>query len=237
MPGEDAMAGMVGRRTRGMRDKHDRILVAATVLFHERGFDGVTTQEISDRADVAAGTLFRYASSKSELFLMVYNEQLRAAIAAGERTAARESDAIRAVCALVEPIITASTDRGSAVVYQRELLFGPPDERYRAEGLALVARLEDAVASRLVATVSGPESATPSIERAAMRAARSVFAVLNLLLVQPYTRAHPGCDVREELREQTAQIVRGLLVSVAALDGQQANGSTDTHGRIPTDER
>jgi AcrR family transcriptional regulator len=59
-------------------DKHKRIFAAATVLFDEHGFEAVTTQQISDRADVAAGTLFRYASTRGELLLMVYNAQFRA---------------------------------------------------------------------------------------------------------------------------------------------------------------
>lgn len=221
MPSANAGLDRGGRRTRSMRDKHERILAAATVLFRELGYAGVTTQQISDRADVAAGTLFRYASSKSELFLMVYNEQLRMAIAEGARAAEREAEVTRAVCALVEPIMAMATDPGSAVVYQRELLFGSPAERYRSEGLALVAGLEDAVAKRLVAAASSrPDDASPALRQAAMRAARSVFAVANLLLVQPYTSAHPGSNVLEEFREQTAQIVRGLLVSVGASAAQ-----------------
>ena len=236
MPNADEVLGLRrgGRRTRSMRDKHERILAAATVLFRELGYAGVTTQQISDRADVAAGTLFRYASSKSELFLMVYNEQLRSAIAEGARAAEREAEVTRAVCALVEPIMAVATDPGSAVVYQRELLFGSPAERYRSEGLALVAGLEDAVAKRLVAAISSPDDATPVLRQAAMRAARSVFAVANLLLVQPYTSAHPGSDVLTELREQTAQIVRGLLVSVVASDAQPALGSTSSTGSTRT---
>ena len=59
------------RRDRNMRDKRDRIFRAAAELFAERGFAAVTTQEVSDRADVAAGTLFRYAATKSELLLMI----------------------------------------------------------------------------------------------------------------------------------------------------------------------
>ncbi|MGV8967965.1 MAG: TetR/AcrR family transcriptional regulator [Cellulomonas sp.] len=234
MPGAEAEVGLGGRRTRSKRDKHERILTAATVLFRELGYAGVTTQQISDRADVAAGTLFRYASSKSELFLMVYNEQLRTALAEGARVAERETEVTRAVCALVEPIMAMATDPGGAVVYQRELLFGSPAERYRSEGLALVAGLEDAVARRLVAAVSSPEDATPELRQAAMRAARSIFAVANLLLVQPYTSAHPGSDVLEEFREQAAQIVRGLLASPGASAGQPEGGPTRTNGSAQT---
>ena len=58
----------------------------------------------------------------------------------------------------------------------------------------------------------------PAAEQAAARAARSVFAVLNLLLVQPLTGAHPDADTTEELREQVAQVVRGFLASPAAGD-------------------
>lgn len=77
-------ATAASRRDRNMRDKRDRIFRAASELFAERGFAAVATQEISDRADVAAGTLFRYAASKSELLLMVYNEEFRAALEDGE---------------------------------------------------------------------------------------------------------------------------------------------------------
>ncbi len=221
----EAVAGRVGRRARSMRDKRERILAAATELFHERGFDGVTTQEIADRADVAAGTLFRYAASKSELFLMVYNEELRAAIAEGAAAAERETDVTLAVCALVEPVVAGAQRSTSAFTYQRELIFGSPDEEFRSEGLALVAGLEDSVARRLLAAVAG-RAAGRAVEQAAMRAARSTFAVLNLLLVQPRTHAHSGSDLVTELRGQIQQIVRGFLVSVDDPD-RSADGSGD----------
>lgn len=46
--------------------------------------------------------------------------------------------------------------------------------------------------------------------REAARAARSVFAVLNLLLVEPLNDLHTGDDPSAELRAQVAQIVRGF---------------------------
>jgi AcrR family transcriptional regulator len=201
-----------GRRERNAREKHSRIFTAAAALFDERGFDGATTQEIAERADVGAGTLFRYAATKGELFLMVFNEQLRQAIDEGARCAEAETDVTRAVLALVVPVLTRAHDTEQSAVYQRELLFGSPGERYRSEGIALVDRLEALVAARLVAAV---EDGTADDERAraAARAARSVFAVLNLLLVQPLTGAHPGADTAEELAGQVTQIVRGFLAA------------------------
>jgi hypothetical protein len=129
---------------------------------------------------------------------MVHNEELRAAILIGAEAAARETDPEKAVLALVEPVLARARDSRSAAVYQRELLFGRPTERYRAEGLALVGELEQRIADRLG---GGTE---------ADRAARTVFASLNLLLVQPWTGVHPGADPIEELRAQVAQVVRGF---------------------------
>lgn len=199
-----------GRRERGKQDKRDRIFAAAQVLFAERGFEGVTTQQVSDRADVAAGTLFRYAATKAELFLMVYNEQLREAIAAGAAAAEHADGPVAAVCALVEPVLAGARDSRSAAVYQRELLFGPPDEQFRAEGLALVADLERRTADRLTAATA-PDARGPQTAQAAARAARTVFAILNLLLVQPQTGVHPEMDAVGELRAQVAQVVAGYL--------------------------
>jgi AcrR family transcriptional regulator len=199
-----------GRRVRNMREKRERIFAAAASLFAERGFEGVTTQQISDRADVAAGTLFRYASSKGELFLMVYNEELRRAVDAGARAAEDEPDTVAAVTALVGSVLVGAGDTASAAVYQRELLFGSPDEPYRAEGLALVAELEQRIAARLLAALPAGSRASAA-ERDAARAARTVFAVLNLLLVHPQATVHPATDPAEELRAQVALVVRGFL--------------------------
>lgn len=70
----------VGRRERAKEDKRERIMTAARELFAEHGISGVTTQQIADRADVAIGTLYRYASTKAELLIMVQNNKFAAAI-------------------------------------------------------------------------------------------------------------------------------------------------------------
>lgn len=204
-----------GRRARSMREKQDRIFEAASALFAESGFEAVTTQAISERADVAAGTLFRYAASKGELLLMVYNEQLRRAIASGRLSAERVDDLSAAILAMVAPILeTAQRHPGNAVVYQRELLFGTAGDRYRAEGLQLVADLESAIAQRLHAAVGDPDDGDQSpLAEAALRAARTVFAAVHLLVAQPATGAHGGADPRTELETQTAQVVAGFLAT------------------------
>lgn len=213
----DATPAPSGRRERHAREKRERILAAATALFDERGFDAVTTQGVAERADVAVGTLFRYAATKGELFLMVYNEQLARAIADGAAASAAHDDPAEAVFLMVRPVLLGTRAADTAAVYQRELLFGPPDGPYRGQGLSLVEDLQRRIAERLLAAV--PVSASPrdddDVRRAARRAARTVFAVLNLLLMQPLADERPGDDRAEELRAQVEQVVLGFLAAVA----------------------
>lgn len=198
---------VVPRRERDMRLKQERIFDAASVLFEERGFASVTTQEISERADVAAGTLFRYASSKSELLLMVYNEALREAIAEGLRRARDEPAAPDAVFAMVAPVVeNAARWPENTAVYQRELLFGSADEQFRSAGLSIIGDLERSLAARLTADAPGPDA------DAARLAASAIFAVVHLTIARMSTGAHSGHDAMADLRRQVALIVAGTEV-------------------------
>jgi len=57
------------------QDKRAAILDAALAVFSERGVDGVAVPEISARARVATGTIYRYFSSKEALVNELYREQ------------------------------------------------------------------------------------------------------------------------------------------------------------------
>jgi len=65
-----------GRRERNREEKLRRVRDAAEALFHERGFEGATMREIAERADVATGTLFLYATDKRDLLFLVYGERI-----------------------------------------------------------------------------------------------------------------------------------------------------------------
>jgi len=66
----------VGRRERNKQEKLNRILVAARALFRAKGFEGTTTQEIAEAADIGSGTLFLYAKSKEDLLVMVFKDEM-----------------------------------------------------------------------------------------------------------------------------------------------------------------
>ncbi|MEV6774090.1 helix-turn-helix domain-containing protein [Nocardia sp. NPDC051030] len=208
-------SAQVGRRQKNMHDKQTRIFDAAAALFAEHGFESVTTQQVSDRAEIAAGTLFRYAASKGELLLMIYNEDFRAALERGDRAAEAQTDPVQAVAALIEPILAAAgRNIENTVAYQRELLFGSPTDRYRSEGLWLVARLEARIAELLTVSAASHGLDSPLLEEHSRLAGRSAFAVLHLALARPVTGAHPGHDAFTDLRAQIAQIIAGFFTSL-----------------------
>lgn len=49
---------------------------AASALLRHRSFTDITTREVAERAGVSEATLFRHITSKSDLFLTVYGNQM-----------------------------------------------------------------------------------------------------------------------------------------------------------------
>jgi AcrR family transcriptional regulator len=121
-------------------------MAAARALFAERGVSGVTTQQIADRADVAIGTLYRYAATKAELLIMVQNEKFAAAIDDGlaAAKAAAGRGALEAVVALVRPVVACVREQvENGRMYLLELVFGDPAEA-RVLARQATARLDPA---------------------------------------------------------------------------------------------
>ena len=209
-----SLAVRPGRRDRNMQDKHSRIFRAAAELFEKSGFASVTTQAISERADVAAGTLFRYAASKEELLLVVLNQALCAALAEGAAQAHALSDPVDAVVAMDAPILQLGGRHAeNLAVYQRQLMFGPSGDKYRLEGLALLADLEAAVAARLVQ--QAVERGLPAHQESARVASILIFGAAHLAVSRASTGAHPDHAPMDDLRAQVRQVVDGYFVGLA----------------------
>lgn len=68
---------MAGLRNQKKNEARSKILSAAHELLMEKGYDVTTTDEVADRAGIAAGTLYNYFKSKAELFTEVFIDEYR----------------------------------------------------------------------------------------------------------------------------------------------------------------
>ena len=190
-----------GRRERNKQEKLDRITAAASELFAERGVDEVTTQEIADKADIGAGTLFLYAKSKGELLLLVQNSTYADALAQGRSAAEGITDTLDAVMAIVRPIVECNrkqVDNGRT--YLREIVFGDPAEPHHRDALDLTVQTEEAIAAIL------RRDGRTSRQDAAARA-HIVSAIMFISMAATINAANPVDEVVQEIRDQ----VRVLL--------------------------
>ena len=186
----------IGRRERNKQQKLERITAAATELFSEHGVDEVTTQQIADRADVGAGTLFLYAKSKAELLLLVHNVKFADAIERGEAAASGTTDRLDALMAIVSPIVECNRVQiENGRTYLRELVFGDPEEPHHREGLALSARVEAAFVD-----VLRRDERISAADAAAL--ARAISAVMFISITATLYRGLTDAEVVGVIREQ-----------------------------------
>jgi AcrR family transcriptional regulator len=195
-PASGSQSASLSRRERNKQQKLERIVAAATELFAERGMDDVTTQEIADKADIGAGTLFLYAKTKGELLLLVQNSSYAEALAQGKQAAEGLTDPLDAVMAIVRPVVECNrkqVDNGRT--YLREIVFGDPAEPHHREALGLSLRTEEAIAAVL------QHDGRLTAQDAAARA-RIVSAVMFISMAASFNATDPVDDVVREIRDQ-----------------------------------
>jgi AcrR family transcriptional regulator len=71
-------------------DRRQQIVEVASELFSQRGFNGVTTKEIADRAGVSQAIIFRHFPSKEAIYSAILDNKLKQA---AERIRGRLQDA------------------------------------------------------------------------------------------------------------------------------------------------
>lgn len=201
----DSHPGPSGRRERAKQDKRRRIMDAGRALFDERGVGGVTTQQIADRADVAIGTLYLYASTKAELLILVQNQKFATAVDAGltaADTAARAgATTIETVLGLVEPVVACIREQPeNGRTYLHELVFGDPSEPHRREGLALSARLEEGLTGILADDAGiGPSDA--------YILARVIISIIHVTIIATLYLQETPTEILDQIRRQVTAVL------------------------------
>jgi len=194
-----------GRRERAKQDKRVRIMDAGRVLFAEHGVGGVTTQQIADRADVAIGTLYLYASTKAELLILVQNQKFATAIDDGLTAAYIAARAgaptIGTVLGLVEPVVACIREQPeNGRTYLHELVSGDPSEPQRREGLALSRRLEDGLAAILADDPDiGPSDA--------YSLARVVTSIIHVTTIATVHLHETLAEILDQIRQQVTAVL------------------------------
>lgn len=196
-----------GLRERKKAAKRTAIARAATELFAQQGYLKTTTQQVARSADVAEGTLFRYAATKPELLLMVVNEQLRPLVATSP-TLAAEAHADEAVLAILDPLIDLAAEQpDNTSPFLREVLFGAHGPQ-REESLAIIGGLRARIAVVLAPYEANFEGITVD-EVSGWLFSTVVSEVLRDVVGMGST------DHRAVLRARVRVMMRGLGVPVA----------------------
>ena len=200
----DSMASAtapVGRRERNKQVKLERITAAARELFAEHGVDDVTTQQIAEKADIGAGTLFLYAKTKGELLLLVQNSAYADALEEGRAAAEGLPDALDAVMAIVRPVVHCNRiqiDNGRT--YLRELVFGDPEEPHHRDALTLTLQTEEAIADVL-------RRDDRLGERDAATLARIVSAIMFVTMAATANITRTVDELVQEIRDQVGVLL------------------------------
>lgn len=197
---------MPSRRDRNKTAKREAIVRAAARLFVQRGYAATTTLQVAEEADVAEGTLFRYAGTKPELLLMVINEHLRPLVDLS--IDAQASDPVDEVLLLLGPLISlAESQPGNAAAFLREVLFGEAGPE-QEESLAIVDRMIGRIATILAPHLDG------DVDMTLDEVARWVFsALVSELLRDVIGRTDGEGDRHRVLRTRIRVLLRGLGVS------------------------
>ncbi|MFC7619736.1 TetR/AcrR family transcriptional regulator [Microlunatus sp. GCM10028923] len=194
----------VGRRERNKQEKLDRITAAARELFAERGVDEVTTQEIADRADIGAGTLFLYAKTKGELLLLVQNDSYADALERGRAKAGTLTDPLEAVMAIVRPVVECNRKQiDNGRTYLREIVFGDPEEPHHRDALALTGQTEEAMAD-----VLGRDRRLGAEQ--ARTLAHIVSAIMFVSLAATLNAGRSVDELVQEIRDQLEVLLRPI---------------------------
>ena len=88
------------RRAKAPRRRHEEILEAAARVFHEKGYESTSIQDIADAVGILKGSLYYYIDSKEDLLYEIL-EGIHGEALAEVRQAAAEGEPLERIRAFV----------------------------------------------------------------------------------------------------------------------------------------
>ena len=79
------------------KDKHKRIIQAATKIFAKKGFFQAKVSDIAKEAQVADGTIYLYFENKDDILISLFEEQMNRVLEDMKTQLSKENDAIKKI--------------------------------------------------------------------------------------------------------------------------------------------
>jgi AcrR family transcriptional regulator len=206
----------LGLREIKKRRTRQALIEAATRLYREKGFDGVTVAEIAHEADVAPRTFFGYFATKEDVFLGRGDDRLDRLV----RTI-RERDRGRPILTAIRPVLLQDREPLPESIGRRV-----PDLKELLRHPAMVHRLrerwnqwEDVLAVAIAEDVgAAPGDPRPRVVAAAITGAIRVAAAA--AAEQP--------NQRKQVAVQVFELLASGLAHYGARPGKRFPTSSDT---------
>lgn len=114
--------GKQRRRTRPGKAQQERLIAVAARMFHERGYDATSLQDIAEELGLLKGSLYHYIATKEDLLWAVILKQHQASMALAERCREMQGTPMERLDAFVQGYAASlRNERDSVSVYLREI--------------------------------------------------------------------------------------------------------------------
>ena len=120
---EPALAdGKQRRRTRPGKAQQERLIKVAARMFHERGYDATSLQDIAEELGLLKGSLYHYIASKDDLLWAVIFKQHQSSMALAQRCREMRGTPTERLQEFVRGYaVSLRNERDSVSVYLREI--------------------------------------------------------------------------------------------------------------------
>lgn len=119
---EPLAKGKQRRRTRPGMAQQERLIQVAARMFHERGYDATSLQDIAEELGLLKGSLYHYIATKEDLLWAVILKQHQASMALAERCREMQGTPMERLDEFVRGYAASlRNERDSVSVYLREI--------------------------------------------------------------------------------------------------------------------